>query len=304
MYTNVVTTTSSSSPLLSALSILSPVVGNNESSTLSSNNILGNIVNNFAGLLTDTLTNVTSPNSGNTPSQTNYNNYNPSAWDSNIYNSTSIYDSTNNSGHFPLGGKNFIFDTFLNVLILLLPFLSLLIVIPIALFLYDKTPIGNCYNKVYDNICCDSPTDEIQYEDDQVCKNEDIEKGKKKNTFIYTSSGGKTNCKQKKTTKRKNSFSTQYNTPQRKIPQNENKITQMFKFVLKPSLSTELKKTLLESENENGDNNNSNTRTRTSEKKTTVIFKKQVEEIHIKRYSEMGKIVMQEVENALDTLHT
>ncbi|SBT01226.1 conserved Plasmodium protein, unknown function [Plasmodium ovale curtisi] len=306
--TNVVTTTSSASPLSSTLSILSPRVGNNESSTLSSNNILGNIVNNVTDLLTETLTNVTSPNSGNTSSQTNYNNYNFSTWDSNINNSTSIYDRTNNSGQLPLIGSNFIFDTFLNGLILLLPFLSLLIAIPLAWFLYDKTPLGNCYNRVCDNICCDSPTDEIQHEDDKVCKNEDIEKGKKKNTFMYTSSGGKTNCKQKKSSKKKNSFCTQYSIPQREPPKNENKVIRNLKYALKPYPSTEPKKTLLESENENenenGDNNNFNTRTRTSGKKTTVICKKEVEEMHIKRYSETREIVIQQMENTLDTLHT
>ncbi|ANQ06132.1 Uncharacterized protein PCOAH_00004070 [Plasmodium coatneyi] len=170
--TRVITFVSNSTPLATDIDPFSSEGKTNQLSTTVTSTVVESLLNGVTEVVSDAMNTVISSISGN-ESLTLH----PLS----VANEQSVpvtHSGTNISteGNYLPGGSSQELCLILNIIIFLLPFLSLLIVIPIAAWLYDKTPLGGCYNRVCDFLCVTPDEDEQDNEGENEIDG-DIEKG-------------------------------------------------------------------------------------------------------------------------------
>ncbi|CAG9483585.1 unnamed protein product [Plasmodium vivax] len=169
--THVTTFSSNSTPLSTFIDSSSPEGSANQISSTFASTIAEGLVNGVSEAISDAIDTVASSFSGNDSSSLQ------SLSAANTDSVPIIHNGTNNcTTENPFQGISEELCYMLNIFIFLLPFLSLLIVVPIAAALYDHTPLGQCYNKMCDYLWCTPEEDEHVNEDANGVHN-DIEKG-------------------------------------------------------------------------------------------------------------------------------
>ncbi|CAA9986637.1 conserved Plasmodium protein, unknown function [Plasmodium knowlesi strain H] len=203
--TRVITFQSNSTPLATDIDNFSLEQYTNQLSTTATSTLVEGLLNSVSEAISDAVGNITSSLSGNESASLH------SSLASNSGNFPVIHNETigNTAENFLPGGSSKEACVLLNTFIFLLPFLSLLIIIPLAAFLYDKTPLGTCYNRVCD-LLCGIPEEDEQDNGDGNETYGDIEKGAYAGGTRRTNSDhrdcAKNKKKKKKHRRRRNSY--------------------------------------------------------------------------------------------------
>ncbi|KJP85131.1 hypothetical protein AK88_05241 [Plasmodium fragile] len=175
---NVTTVVSNSTPLATHIDPFSLEGATNQVSTVVTTTLVEGLVNGVTQAITDAVGTITSSISDSASS---------SLQPISAVNSDSvpiIHTGTNSSTAqiVPFRGKSEDLFLLLNIFIFLLPFISLLIVIPFAAFLYDHTPVGQFYNELCDFLCITPEDNEDVNEDEDEMYNDRL-------SFTYYGNG-------------------------------------------------------------------------------------------------------------------
>ncbi|GAB64884.1 hypothetical protein PCYB_032950 [Plasmodium cynomolgi strain B] len=206
--THVTTLTSPSTPLTTTIDSFSLEGNTNQISTTVTSTIVQSVLSGVTEAITDAVGTVNSSFLGNESSTLQ-----PLSA-VNTESAPIIHNGTNSitTGNVLPGGSSEELFLILNTFIFFLPLLSLLIVVPLAACLYDRTPLGPWYDKMCDFLCGTPEEDEHFNEDVNEIDN-DLEKGateggaRRKNS--HSCNLKKNKKRKKKLRKVKNSYSFQ-----------------------------------------------------------------------------------------------